>query len=285
MSISMVLNIILSIILNTSITLGKTRSTAYNHNHSTRSTTHINRLTHSSNSIISQPKISMNSNRDAFTKLGKQLNATHSAQLSTQLSVFQSALINFASEHEEIQTNNEFRNKFTDLCLSVGLDPLELSIYTNANNGKDFHTSLAVKIVEVCQETRDLNGGLIAFKELLPRLQNNVNLHSSITEDDLMKSVQVLESLGNGLEVITINKKRWLKFSMASSSNDFTTDQRKVYEVCAFMGGYVTYRILRDNYGWNKLRCKTILDEMIMNGILWLDMGGDEVMYWEPSWS
>ena len=32
------------------------------------------------------------------------------------------------------------------------------------------------------------------------------------------------------------------------------------------MGGYVTYRLLRDNYGWDKVRCKTVIDEMIMNG-------------------
>ena len=32
------------------------------------------------------------------------------------------------------------------------------------------------------------------------------------------------------------------------------------------MGGYVTYRLLRDNYGWDKVRYKTVIDEMIMNG-------------------
>ncbi|EGV60365.1 ESCRT II complex subunit Dot2 [Yamadazyma tenuis] len=229
--------------------------------------------------------------RDAFSRLGKQLSDIHSSQLSTQLSVFQSALINFANEHgEDIKQNLEFRSKFTELCSSVGLDPLELSIYTNSKDDKrnnNFYISLSVRIVEVCQETRDLNGGLISFKELLPQLQNNVNLHSKITDTDVTKALEVLARLGNGYEVLTIHGKNWLKFSLAStSSSGFTTDQRKVYEVCTFMGGQVSYRLLRDNYGWDKIRCKTVLDEMIMNGFLWVDNQGvnGELHFWEPSW-
>ena len=51
------------------------------------------------------------------------------------------------------------------------------------------------------------------------------------------------------------------------------------------MGGYVTYRLLRDNYGWDKVRYKTVIDEMIMNGFYGLDsQDNGEWQYWEPSW-
>ena len=60
-----------------------------------------------------------------------------------------------------------------------------------------------------------------------------------------------------------INGKKWLKFS---STENLSNDQLKIYELCEFMGGYVTYRLLRDNYGWDKVRYKTVIDEMIMNG-------------------
>lgn len=229
--------------------------------------------------------------RDRYTRLGQYLNELHSDQLSTQLSVFESALINFANDHgDEIRQNNEFRSKFTELCQLIGIDPLELTIYSNSKapiRNENFYISLSVKVVEVCQETRNLNGGLVSFKELLPRLQNNVNLHSSITEPDLLKALDILKDLGNGYEVLTINDKKWLKFSLASSSlnENFTTDQKRVYEVCTFMGGYVTYRLLRDNYGWDKIRCKSVINEMITNGFLWVDSQGvnGEWQYWEPS--
>ena len=51
-----------------------------------------------------------NTDRDAYLQLGKSLNEQHSNQLSTQLQVFQSALINFANDHgDEISLNLEFK--------------------------------------------------------------------------------------------------------------------------------------------------------------------------------
>lgn len=225
--------------------------------------------------------------RDAFTRLGKYLDEQHSDQLSTQLSVYQSALINFAVDHgSQIKLNKEFRLKFTEVCQLIGLDPVELLLHLESRGKQsgEFLITLAIKIVEVCQETRDLNGGLISFKELLPRIQNNVNLVSDITETDLKASLDILNNLGEGYEILTINNKKWLKSSIASTTTDISSDQKKVYEICTFMGGYVTKTLLIDNYGWDKVRCKTVLDDMIMNGFLWIDNNDGELMYWEPSW-
>lgn len=229
--------------------------------------------------------------RDAYSRLGNYLSQKHSDQLSTQLAVFQSALINFAEEHgDQIKSNNEFRMKFTEMCQLVGLDPLELMIYTSSKNPKrteNFYITLSVKIVEICQETRDLNGGLISIKDLLTRLQNNGNFKSSITEQDISESLKVLESLGQGYEILMIKDKKWLKFSLASTvESNISNDQKKIYEICTFMGGYVTYRLLMDNYGWDRIRCKSVIDEMIMNGFLWVDSQGDngQSQFWEPSW-
>lgn len=228
--------------------------------------------------------------RDAFTKLGKQLSEIHSDQLSTQLQVFQSALINFANDHgDEIKLNSEFRSKFTELCLLIGIDPVELIIYEESKNkkhGDEYFISLSVKIVEVCQETRDLNGGLISFKELLPRIQNSASMSAKVTEADIDKSLSILSSLGRGYDVLDMNGKKWLKFSLASTSSSFTGDHTSIFEACSFMGGYVSYQLLRDNYGWDKVRCKHVLDDMIMNGFLWVDNQGPdgECLYWEPSW-
>ena len=230
--------------------------------------------------------------RHAYSQLGQNLIQRHSDQLSTQLSVFQSALINFGSDHgDEIRRNPEFRNKFTQMCQLIGVDPLELLIYSNSKNSKsrneDFYIGLSVRIVEVCQETRDVNGGLISMKELLSRLQDNDNLEILIKESEIQQALSILFALGNGYEILNINGKKWLKFSSATSGNtNISNDQKKIYEVCGFMGGFVTYRLLIDNYGWDKIRCKTVIDQMIMDGFLWIDSQGidGELQYWEPSW-
>ena len=247
-----------------------------------------------------------NTDRDAYLQLGKSLNEQHSNQLSTQLQVFQSALINFANDHgDEISLNLEFKNKFTQIVQLIGIDPLDLLLYTSQNdrNGgtsssssssnykrsnvvaTNFGVALAVKIIEICQQIRDLNGGLISLKELISTLQNSCETEGIslvILEKDIESSLNNLNTLGKGYEILIINGKKWLKFS---STENLSNDQLKIYELCEFMGGYVTYRLLRDNYGWDKVRCKTVIDEMIMNGFLWVDsQDNGEWQYWEPSW-
>lgn len=227
-----------------------------------------------------------NTDRDAYKQLGQSLNERHSNQLSTQLQVFQSVLINFANDHaEEISLNLEFKNKFTQISQLIGIDPLDLLIYTSkSKNVTNFHTALAVKIVEICHNTRDLNGGLISVKELISILKDNTSgLVLDITEKDIDNSLASLNNLGKGYEVLFINGKKWLKFS---STENLSNDQLKIYELCEFMGGFVTYRLLQDNYEWDKVRCKSVIDEMIMNGFLWVDSQDTtgEWKYWEPSW-
>ncbi|EGW32085.1 sucrose non-fermenting [Spathaspora passalidarum NRRL Y-27907] len=228
-----------------------------------------------------------NDNRDAYSQLGKSLIQRHSDQLSTQLAVFQSALVNFANSHgDEIKSNAEFRNKFTQISQSIGLDPLELLLSTTKNTkSSNFHVALAVRIVEVCQSTRDLNGGLISLKELKSILQDTHNISIEVSEGDIEQALGMLDTLGKGYQVLTINDKKWLKFTSANGDG-ISQDEKKVYELCGFMGGYVTYRLLRDNYGWDKVRCKTVIEEMIMNGFLWVDNQGSkgELQFWEPSW-
>lgn len=227
-------------------------------------------------------------NLHAYTQLGKLLDQKHTDQLSTQLSVFQSVLVNFATKYEaQIKENSEFRAKFTKMCQLVGVDSLELLLLnsSNARNKERFHIGLAVRIVEICLETRDLNGGLISYKELISILKSNANIDLTILEQDIDNALATLGTLGeNSYTVLNSGSTKWLKFS--SPVNSISNDQRKVYDLCEFMGGYVTFRLLADNFAWDAVRCKSVIDEMIMDGLLWVDSQGDrrECLYWEPSW-
>lgn len=229
--------------------------------------------------------------RGAYVQFGQQLNQKHSDELSAQLSVYQSALINFASEHgDTIKNNPEFRSNFTQMCYLIGVDPLDLLLFLSSklDRGKDgnFLLGVATRVVEICQETRDLNGGLISLKELRSRFQDSLNVPIEISEDDILKGMAVLGTLGKGFEVLEINRKKWIKFFGSSHTSGISNDHKKVYELSEFMGGYVTLRLLRDNYGWDGVRLKTVLDDMILNGFLWIDNQGPtgEWQFWEPSW-
>lgn len=228
----------------------------------------------------------MNYDRDAYLRVGKTLAEKHTDELSTQLATLQSALVNFATTHaEDIARNPDFRQKYTTICCRVGIDPLDL--YMHAQQAKavrtDYVTALAVRIVEVCQETRDMNGGLISINELCLIINSSRAVALSVDEESILEAINLLGSLGKGYQHMTTEGKLWLKFLLAASGT-ISNDQKRVFELCEFMGGFVTLRLLLDNYEWDKVRAKLVLDEMIMDGLLWIDqpLGAKECQYWEP---
>lgn len=234
------------------------------------------------------PMTRVTPDRDAFSRLGQILNQKHSDELSAQLSVFQSVIVNLAFEQgDEIRSNPEFRIKFIEICLLIGIDPLELLLILEHRLRKndDFYGALAIKVVETCQQTRDINGGLISMKELCSRIREASNVPLQFSDEDVTRALGLLKGLGEGFELLVINRKKWIRHFTPLGKGNISSDHRKVYELCDFMGGFVTYRLLRDNYGWDKIRLSTVIEEMILDGFLWIDeQSADGLLFWEPSW-
>lgn len=119
-----------------------------------------------------------------FASHGSNLRTTHASSLSTQLSVFRSLLQQFAQTHaKDIRSNPTFRAEFGRMCAAIGVDPLASSSGAGQREGggslwsqllggsvNDFYFELAVRVVEVCGQTREENGGLIPVKECRQRI-------------------------------------------------------------------------------------------------------------------
>lgn len=121
-----------------------------------------------------------------YASHGNALRSAQSDSLQTQLSVFQSLLHQFSITHaKDIRSNPTFRAEFARMCNAIGVDPLASS---NAGGGRaesggsfwaqmlggsvnDFYFELAVRVVEVCRDTRAENGGMIAVAEVRQRVQ------------------------------------------------------------------------------------------------------------------
>ena len=98
-----------------------------------------------------------------FNVLSKQ-----NKELDEQLNVFQLKLVQFAKDHnKELKEHPEFRMKFIKMCTSIGIDPISLfDKERHLFDVNDFYYEICVKVIEVCRETKDLNGGVISFDEL-----------------------------------------------------------------------------------------------------------------------
>lgn len=122
----------------------------------------------------------------SYANHGANLRQSHLTSLQTQLSVFQSLLHTFALEHSStIKSNPSFRAEFARMCNTIGVDPLAAS-NVKGKNGRgeggsfwtqilggdmnDFYFEVAVRVVELCRETRIENGGLIGVEECRRRV-------------------------------------------------------------------------------------------------------------------
>ncbi|CDK29348.1 unnamed protein product [Kuraishia capsulata CBS 1993] len=222
-----------------------------------------------------------------FQDLGQSFLQSQANQLETQIQVFQNALISFAKQHrEEISSNAKFRIEFSNVCRSFNVDSLRVlkgdeESRKGASKNDTFYYGLGVRIFQICQETKDINGGLLSVSELTKVLNADADpVFGKFSREDAMKSVEYLKQLGDEIQIVTIGKKEYLK-TIPQSLN---TDEVKVIEVCGLMG-FVSIGLLRDNFGWKSYRAKSVVDDMVSNGILWIDDQDEhERLFWDPAW-
>ncbi|KAI1938250.1 ESCRT II complex subunit Dot2 [Ophidiomyces ophidiicola] len=237
----------------------------------------------------------------SYANHGASLRSTHLTSLQTQLSVFQSLLHTFALEHgETIKSNPTFRAEFARMCHAIGVDPLAASnvkgkgkrgfvsglaeggsFWTQVLGGdvNDFYFEVAVRVVELCRETRAENGGLISVEECRTRVARGKAIGGGleVSEDDVLRAVKSLEPLGSGFSIIKVGSKQFVR----SVPKELNTDQATVLEVIQLLG-FVTVSMLQLNLKWEKARTQTVLDDLLADGLVWLDTQCEEHEYWSP---
>ncbi|KAL7918299.1 EAP30/Vps36 family domain-containing protein [Trichoderma austrokoningii] len=231
-----------------------------------------------------------------FASHGSSLRATNAQALETQLAVFRSLLQQFAATHaKDIRSDPSFRAQFARMCSAIGVDPLASSNSHGSGGSSgagssvwaqllgrtvnDFYFELAVRIVEVCGATRGENGGLIGLKELRDRVsKGRMEGADSISEDDVRRAVETLKPLGGSYAVMTVGRKEYVR----SVPRELSTDQAAVVEAAQVLG-FVSVGMLRDNLGWEVVRCKTAIEDLMAGGMLWVDRQTEgEWEYWSP---
>ncbi|KAK3944223.1 EAP30/Vps36 family protein [Diplogelasinospora grovesii] len=237
-----------------------------------------------------------------YASHGSNLRSSNAQALETQLSVFRSLLQQFATTHaKDIRSNPSFRAQFARMCAAIGVDPLASSNNSFSSSSSssssggtsiwaqllgrsvnDFYFELAVRVVEVCGETRGENGGLIEVRKVRERImRTRMEGASEITEDDILRSVGTLKPLGSAYSVITVGSKNYIR----SVPKELNTDQTLVLEAVQVLG-YVSVSMLMVNLRWERARAQTSLEDLVGEGMLWVDKQTDtetrEWEYWSP---
>ncbi|KXX79818.1 Vacuolar-sorting protein SNF8 [Madurella mycetomatis] len=258
-----------------------------------------------------------------YASHGSTLRSANAQALETQLAVFRSLLQQFAATHaKDIRSNPTFRAQFARMCAAIGVDPLASSSFSSSSSGasggaggssiwaqllgrtvNDFYFGLAVRVVEVCGETRGENGGLIELKKVRERLMRgrveggaeiteSVPLPSPIpnplyvfgkmradarTRDDILRAVGTLKPLGSAYSIIKVGSKPYIR----SVPKELNTDQSAVLEAVQVLG-YVSVSMLMVNLKWMRARAQTAVEDLMGEGMLWVDKQSEEWEYWSP---
>ncbi|XP_066589511.1 vacuolar-sorting protein SNF8 [Prorops nasuta] len=208
-------------------------------------------------------------------------------QMTKQMETFSINLEEFATKHKsEIKKNAQFRRQFTEMCASIGVDPLASGKgFWSVLGIGDFYYELAVQIVEVCMATNYKNGGLISLDELRTRLvqaRGRRKEHQEITNDDLLAAAKKLKIFGNGFSVVPIGRGKYL---VQSVPGELSMDHTAVLQQASLSGNaYVSRLMLEKELKWESERAQKALYHMVKEGLAWLDdQSENETLYWFPS--
>lgn len=138
----------------------------------------------------------------------------------------------------------------------------------------DFYYEIAVQVIELCIQTRSINGGLMDMNDVLERLRKKrgaqakvvsmfvfslPSLHPLVLKcvllsDDITRAVTKLKTIGSGFEILRIGSRSMLQSIPMELSNDHSTVLLFAQEK-----GFVTYSIIMRELGWSKDRIDVVI--------------------------
>nr|SVE74316.1 EOG090X09XM [Daphnia barbata] len=210
-------------------------------------------------------------------------------QMSNQMEKFRTNLETFASKHRnEIRKNPVFRKQFQEMCAAIGVDPLASSkgFWSELLGVGDFYYEISVQVIEVCLATSQWNGGLITLGELRQRLikaRGKAQHHQNISNDDIIRAIKKLKVLGSGFTIISLKETQDSSdILIRSIPGELNADHTAVLKV-AENQAFTSIEALKSALKWDEVRCQQIMNELLRDGVAWVDEQSATKTYWFPS--
>ncbi|KAK9876678.1 hypothetical protein WA026_014056 [Henosepilachna vigintioctopunctata] len=221
-----------------------------------------------------------------YTNIGNEIQENQIEQMTKQLEVFRVHLEDFATKHKnEIKKNGEFRRQFQDMCATIGVDPLSSGKgFWSVLGIGDYYYELAIQIVEVCLATNTKNGGLISLDELRSKLikaRGQSRLHQEISKDDLLRAAQKLKIFGSGFSVVSVGNGQYMVHSVPG---ELSMDHGAILQLLSTKNqSFISVKSLCSQLSWKEDRAKQALEQMLDQGLSWVDLQDDDAVYYFPS--
>ena len=210
-----------------------------------------------------------------FAKVGKNMEEIKLSFVNDVLDDFKTKLQDFAMKYKDrINSDPEFRMQFCEMCKSVGVDPLSSSkgFWGHTLGFGNYYFELGVKIVQICGSMRYQNGGIMKSEQLLSEITKNSNF-KSVSIDDITKSIEKLQILGNGFRLLNIQGRSYI----LSVPLELNKDHEEMLDVANensinFNQLLITQEIMNQSRGWSRERFDISIRLLLTEGIVWLDV-------------
>jgi len=218
--------------------------------------------------------------QERYKQQGDEISGIQLRQVQEQFVQLRENVERFAIKYKKsINKDPTFRRQFNEMCKSIGVDPLTSSIgfWAQLLGVGDFYYELAVQIVEICMQTREVNGGLIDLDLLIDLLQKKRGpTAKEISSNDIERSVAKLQVLDN-YRVLTIGSRKMIQSVPVELSSDDTTVLALAQET-----GYVTASIIKTQLKWDNKRTEMVCLLLLKEGMAWIDYQTEdgEPQYW-----
>lgn len=220
--------------------------------------------------------------QELFQQKGADLAKEELNKLSSQMGEFKTNLEKFASKYKsDIRKNGEFRRYFQLMCAATGVDPLRSSanFWVKLLGVGDFYYELAIQIVEIFLSTSNLNGGVLSIEELHSRVMASRG-GDPITKEDILEAIKKLKVLGSNIREVQTNN----SYLIHATPAELNSDHIDITRLAHSSNGRVSQSLVRDQLNWSDERTMKAIEELIMEGMVWVDSQGpdNETLYWFP---
>ncbi len=207
-----------------------------------------------------------------YMAVGRQLEDTKLSHVSELIQTFSASLTAFAEKHRhQINSDPQFRMQFHKMCNSIGVDPLasNKSYWSDLLGFGNFYFELGVVIIQASMSLKAKNGGMSSIDEILRYIKSSTSIgkKNEITEDDVLRAVEKLGILGNGIRVVTVKGAKYL----VTVPMELNNDHEDLFAL-AQDGGFISESEAIHSLGWTKPRFDTIIQKLLREGFVWLDL-------------
>jgi ESCRT-II complex subunit VPS22 len=203
---------------------------------------------------------------------GREMWEKECREAKLQMEAFQRKLETFARQHKDkIRRDPEFRAEFNQMCLTLGVDPLQSKngFWSKHLGIGSFYHELSIKIIRVCVGLKRKHGARIPIGEVIHEVQRLFKDPPKISENDVEVALKNLKSLGQGYSVVTDKSGVYVQ----TVSFDLDEVGMAVLNLAKETGFFTDadQARLRNEGGFTPEKVKTARQRLLNEGLIWVD--------------